>query len=277
MRDSIQLDARNQKALIDGRNLFEKAFPIEIRASDGLRATLTFCHGKNESMMDAFLTTLAAYIINTYETKLLKQRLKTLYEDLNPFQLQEIVGFLPELEDDKALCFAAREDAVKEGLCSYFKEHERASLEGLVTFRLNRYDALLNRAAERLSELYFMHKEYEEFIDLLRYFVRVQDGRPKLVHLIVHPHCMYVILNEDKEDITTECIADFAAPEEVCSDNFDDLLISILITLAPEKIVVHNKACIENDTLFETIHKVFDAVEYCAGCTACGKAKIQYQ
>ena len=144
-----------------------------------------------------------------------------------------------------------------------------------MTFRLNRYDALLNRAADRLIELYFMHKEYEEFIDLLRYFVHVQDRRPQMIHLIVNPCSMYAILNEDKEEITAECVAEFAAPDEVCRENFDDLLISILITLAPKKIVVHNSSSIQNTTLFTTIHKVFDAVEYCTGCSLCKKIKTQ--
>ena len=275
MKDCIQLGVGNQTALKSRRILFEKEFPIKIQTGNGPHATVTLSYGKNQNMLDAFLTTLAAYIIDTYERKLLKQRLQTQHDNLKPFQLQEIVEFLPDLEEEQTLCTAARAQKVKEGLSSYFKEHEKASLEGLVTFRLKRYDVLLNKVADRLLELYFMHKEYEEFIDLLRYFVHVQDRRPQLVHLVVHPCSMYAILNEDKEDITAECIADFAAPEEVCSDNFDDLLISILITLAPEKIVVHNGSMIENDTLFTTIHKVFDAVEYCTGCSLCGTVKTQ--
>lgn len=275
MKDCIQLGVGNQAALKNRRFLFEKDFPIKIQTSNGPRATVTLRYGKNQDMLDAFFTTLAAYIIDTYERKLLKQRLQTQYDDLMPFQLQEIVGFLPELEEDEILCAAARTQLVKDGLTTYFKEHEQASLEGLVTFRLRLYDALLNKVADRLLELYFMHKEYEEFIDLLRYFVRVQDGRPQLVHLIVHPCSMYAILNEDKEDITAECVAEFATPDEVCCENFDDLLISILITLAPEKIMVHNSGSIENDTLFATIHKVFDAVEYCTGCSLCGNMKTQ--
>ena len=275
MKNCIQLGVGNQTALISGRILFEKDFPIKIQTSNGPRATVTLRYGKNQDMLDAFFTTLAAYIIDTYERKLLKQRLQTQYDNLKPFQLQEIVGFLPELEEDQTLCAAVRTQLVKDGLFTYFKEHEQASLEGLVTFRLRLYDALLNKVADRLLELYFMHKEYEEFIDLLRYFVRVQDGRPQLVHLIVHPCSMYAILNEDQEDITAECVAEFATPDEVCSDTFDDLLISILITLAPEKIMVHNSGSIENDTLFATIQKVFDAVEYCTGCSLCGTVKTQ--
>lgn len=275
MKDCIQLGVGNQTALKNRRFLFEKEFPVKIQTSNGPRATVTLRYGKNQTMLDAFFTTLAAYIIDTYERKLLKQRLQTQYDNLMPFQLQEIVGFLPELEEDETFCTAARAQLVKNGLTTYFKEHEQASLEGLVTFRLKHYDALLNKVADRLLELYFMHREYEEFIDLLRYFVRVQDGRPQLVHLIVHPCSMYAILNEDKEDITAECVAEFAAPDEVCCENFDDLLISILITLAPEKIMVHNSGSIENDTLFATIHKVFDAVEYCTGCSLCGTVKTQ--
>ena len=148
-------------------------------------------------------------------------------------------------------------------------------MEGLVTFRMKEYEALLTQAAEQLFDIYLTHKEYEEFIELLRYFVNVQSARPHLTHLIVHSRGMYTILNEDKEDITAECISDFARPEEISTDNFDDLLISMLITLAPEKIIVHNSVDIKNAELFDTINKVFGKVEYCTGCEMCGVKAAQ--
>ena len=73
---------------------------------------------------------------------------------------------------------------------------------------------------------------------------------------------MYTVLDENNEDITEKCIADFGGVEETPYENFDDLLISVLITLAPEKIVIHNGENIKNRELFDTIKRVFGKVEY---------------
>ena len=275
LNDRIQLGFRNEKALVNERLLSEKEFPVEVLQKPDERVDVLFKYGSNQRIFDEFITALADYIINKYEKKILKRIILNNYGDLKPFQLQDIVRHLPELEQDRETGRAKRRSVVKDGLYSYFEENDSASVEGLVTFRMKEYEALLTQAAEQLFDIYLTHKEYEEFIELLRYFVNVQSARPHLTHLIVHSRGMYTILNEDKEDITAECISDFARPEEISADNFDDLLISMLITLAPEKIIVHNSVDIKNAELFDTINKVFGKVEYCTGCEMCGVKAAQ--
>lgn len=280
LNDCIKLGFKNTKALAEGKLLSDGAFPIEIVENCGERVEVRFVYGNNQKIFDQFLTTLSEYIINQYEKKILKQILSANYGDFKPFQLRDIISRLPELEQDEETGAAVRFRAVKEELRDYFKESDRASVEGLVTFRLQKYEALLHQTAEQLFDIYLTHKEYEEFIELLRYFVNVQNARPHLTHLIVNFNGMYTVLNEEKENITAECISDFANPEEITADNFDDLLISMLITLAPEKIVVHNSTYIRNAELFETINRVFGKVTYCTGCEMCENAfvpcKLQY-
>ncbi len=275
LNDRIRLGFRNEKALVNDRLLFEKNFPIEVLKKTDERIDVMFQYDSNQTVFDEFITTLADYIINQYEKKILKHILLNNYGDLKPFQLQDIVSHLPELEQEKETCRAKRRSIVKNELYNYFAENNSASVEGLVTFRMKEYETLLNQAAEQLFDIYLTYKEYAEFIELLRYFVNVQSARPRLTHLIVHSRGMYTILNEEKEDITEECISDFARPEEISTDNFDDLLISILITLAPERIIVHNSDCIKNAELFDTINKVFGKVEYCTGCEMCAGKTVQ--
>ena len=273
LNDRIQLGFRNEKALVNERILSE--FPIEISTDRDERIDVLFTYGDNKKIFDEFITALADYIINKYEKKILKRIVLNKYGELKPFQLQDIVSRLPELDNDEEVGLAGRRCVVKDGLYEYFQENDSASVEGLVAFRMHKYEMVLAQAAEQLLDIYLTHKEYEEFIELLRYFVNVQSARPHLTHLIVQTNGMYSILNEEKEDITAECISDFARPDEISTDNFDDLLISMLITLAPEKIVVHNSADIKNAELFDTINKVFGKVEYCTGCEMCSIAKVQ--
>lgn len=269
MNDRIWLGFRKEKALAEERILSEMKFLIQEVQEDDKHTDVCYDFKTDETLYDRFLSALSDYILSRYERKLLKQILNKQYGIINPFQQQEIVLYINELEKDAALCRCARINAIRQGLDRYFSENSEASVEGLVMFRLKRYETLIKDVAEELFEIYSAHKEYQEFIALLRYFVGVQVGRPEFVHLICHNQEMYSIFNCDEEDITAECIADFAKPEEVCAENFDDLLISILITLAPERIVVHNRDCIRNKELFETIEKVFEKIEYCKECKLC--------
>ncbi|MBR4890005.1 MAG: putative sporulation protein YtxC [Clostridia bacterium] len=272
MNERIQLGFRNEKALINERILSEREFPIEIKADLKERIIVLFVG--EDKVFDEFLSALADYIINRYEIRILKRILSKSYGELKPFQLKGILENLLQLEDDPKLCRRKRHEVIKKGLYCYFKENKMANVEGLVTFRLKEYEALLTHVSERILDIYLMHKEYEEFVGLLRYFVGVQNDRVKLVHIVVKRHKMYTILNELGEDITNECISDFVSPDDISGDNFDDLLISILITLAPEKVIVHNGEEINNQELFTTIGSVFDKVEYCKGCNLC-KAKAK--
>ncbi|RYD06895.1 hypothetical protein N752_01845 [Desulforamulus aquiferis] len=52
--------------------------------------------------------------------------------------------------------------------------------------------------------------------------------------------------------------------------NYEDLLISALITIAPNKIVFHTNLQDQPETTMETIKSVFAGrVSECSGCTLC--------
>lgn len=269
MKDHIQLGFRNRKALMKEKILSERDFPIAVLDDCGKRLNVEFAFGFHQKIFQAFLEELADYILSQYEIKLLKHILVNEYNAVKPYQLKDVLGELSEIQQDENYSKCARLKVIQDDLRRYFKEQNSANVEGLVTFRLPKYRMLLERMAEELFDRYLANREYQEFIALLRYFVSVQSGRPKLVHLFVHEHRMYTIMNEEKEDITAKCISDFVPPEEVSAENFDDLLISMLITLAPEKMIVHNSVHIQNTELFNTIHHVFDNVVYCDGCDMC--------
>ena len=226
--------------------------------------------GRHEDAYEEFVSTLADCIINRYERILLSKLIGNAAEGVHPYRVREMLLALPELSGDQDFGDRKRQDAVKRDLNLYFSDHDSANIEGLVMFRLKNYQAILAQTAECLIDRNFIKREHEEFISLLRYFVSVQNDRPKLAHLVVHQNCRYTLHNEDHEDITALCLSDFiASGESVVSHNADDLLISILITLAPERLVIHGKNFIWNHELFETVERVFEKTEYCEACTLC--------
>ena len=66
------------------------------------------------------------------------------------------------------------------------------------------------------------------------------------------------ILNRRRKDITDLYFDELIKSEEPLTD--EDIILSELISIAPEKIVIHDKC--ENEKIYETISKIFENVVY---------------
>ena len=222
-------------------------------------------------LLDQFVNLLAEYIIDRYEPQFIKRLLQEGYPTLSPVHQREVLHSAEHFADDPEIGRKARKQSILLSLYDYLREDSVMLLEGFVAFRLKDYEAILETLTERLVEECITQKEYEDFIGLLKYFVNMQENRPHLVHLVIIADGSYALLSETGENITQRCLADFIDVEDLsCRANFDDLLISMLITLAPENIALHNCEHFRNKELLQTIKRVFDGhLIYCAGCELC--------
>ncbi len=221
--------------------------------------------------LDQFISVLAEYIIDRYEPQMIKRLLKESYPSLPPAQKRNILRGIEVYADDPDIGYSARKKAVVLSLYDYLREDSDMLLDGFVAFRLKEYESMLENMVERLVDDCITQREYEDFIDLLKYFVSVQEIRPSLAHVVVTIDGRYCIVSEQGENITQRCLSDFVDCSNIPENtNFDDLLISMLITLAPQKIMVHNAENIRNPELFQTIKQVFAGqIAYCTGCEIC--------
>lgn len=223
-----------------------------------------------ENVSEETVANLAEYIMEKYEKPLFLKVLNERYSNALPFKKNYVLLNFAKYASDSELGYEARKKLIEECIYKYFKEGKSTLFtEGFVFFRLKRYESILEELAEKIFEDRMAELEYEEFIRLLRYFVNIQENRPKLINVSVRAEGVYEIFDADGKNITQKCLEDFFSDENNATEvNFDDLLISMLITLAPKKIAVHGGEKIINKELFTTIGRVFDGdVFYCGGCT----------
>ena len=279
MFDRITLGIKGDSNLIQTRlyNHPECVFPISVSKDEAEKSVtyIEFDPADDTFILEQYVNVVAEYIIDRYETRLLRRILETTYQELSPIEKREILKSIETCSDDPEIGYNARKQAVFLSVYDYLRENKTMFLDGFVAFRLKSYESLLARLAERLVESYIAGKEYEEFVGLLKYFVNVQAPRPEGVHIFVCAKGGYRILDKEKNDITARCFADFLEGEVLLTEEaYDDLLISVLITLAPQKIFIHQKENIRNHELFTTISRVFDGqMVYCDGCPLCEKNK----
>ena len=255
MNDRIMVGFRNDKKLRYCSVISEKTFPVtDVYFDDN--HTYAVLDTANTEKFNRYIESLSAYIIDRYETKILKRIILKKYPEIPSPIVNEII----KLKDDE--CENQRKKVLFDILKKYFSENESGSVEGIVNFRLYDYKVLLNELADDIVDIYYLNREYDDFIELLRYFINVQTQRADLIYIAVNENGMYTILDKNRKDITRESLAEVVSVNDEDKLAYDDLLISVLISLAPERIIVKNRENIKNRQIFETVEKVFETVVY---------------
>jgi putative sporulation protein YtxC len=219
---------------------------------------------------------LADYIIKQYEDKLISRIINSNYCYFNSNERKEIQSLALRIirNDDKnflnSLFQIRRRNIIIRKLLDYFEGSDSLILDGFVNFRLKDYMKDLEEVVDKAVDEFLMEREYKEFIRLLKYFVEIQDPKFNVIHVIVGYDNKYILLDENKMEITNECIQEFVNEISEGEINYDDLLVSSLITLAPRKIILHSTSQFKNKELLETIKNVFSGkVGICTGCDIC--------
>ncbi len=219
---------------------------------------------------------LADYIIRQYEERLLTRIINGNFCYFNGAERKEILSRALKIirNEDRAfinsLFQIKRRNIIVKGLMDYFENSNNIILDGFVNFRLKEYMKDLEDVADKAVDDFLMDREYREFIRLLRYFVDIQEPKIDTVHVLVDYENRYMLLDGMKREITNECIHEYMSEISVGEINYDDLLVSSLITFAPRKIFLHGTGRFRNKELMETIKNIFSGrVFICQGCEVC--------
>jgi putative sporulation protein YtxC len=155
-------------------------------------------------------------------------------------------------------------------ILEYLDMEDEFNIEGFVNFRLNMYINELNDAIERALEIFVAEREYNEFIKLLRYFVEIQECKIDTIHLCQSKDGRYILYDESRNRISSEYFDELRAEIIDENINYDDLLISTLITISPKKITIHDIDSFKNRELVQTIMNVFtERITICSKCELC--------
>ena len=162
-------------------------------------------------------------------------------------------------EDDLMgkMLYNRRKALIEESALDYLKENSYIILNGFINFRLEEYKNELKKLCRNAAEEFSALREYDEFLNMLRFFVSVQAPKEKTVHVIKKENELR-IFNKRHKDITDYYAEEFAFSSEGFTS--EDIALSALIAIAPRKIIIHDKK--ENDKIYETLLSVFSEVEF---------------
>ncbi|NLW24933.1 MAG: putative sporulation protein YtxC [Clostridia bacterium] len=221
---------------------------------------------------------IADIIIEDWAQILVKKIIRDHYYYFNEEEKKSIKEKALELlkKEENKYYRLHRKEKVVERVLEYLERHDELVIEGFINFRLKDYISELEEIVDAAADDFLLEKEYLEFIRLLRYFVDIQEPKVNEVNILLEKNSMFKLLDSEGKEIENEYLEGFCVELMSNSVNYEDLLISALITLAPKQLVIHLKNEEEFKETIKTIQNVFgNKVNYCRGCTMCIPKKMQ--
>ncbi|CAG7839659.1 sporulation protein [Clostridium novyi B str. ATCC 27606] len=186
-------------------------------------------------------------------------------------EMQEVINRSIEIlsnsekitDEDTIYCMNKKNDIIDK-IKECIDENDTINIRGFITFRMKQLRKDFECIVSKVVEKYMAKKEYDEFIKLLKYFVDIQESKIKELNIIIKNDGSYLIQDENKKDIMEDMFKELTGINSTQDVEYDDLIISGLITYCPENIVIYNKENSKNKEMINTIEEVFKGrVKFC--------------
>lgn len=215
----------------------------------------------------------AQYIIETHEQAAVRVMIAKEYGYDDPEELMAIEAYCwfnpdPAQEPGLAIGASNRQAVISEELRQYLRHERLLIIEGMLRFRLQRYMDQLREIVEYAIDEYTADKQYEEFISLLKYFVYIQEAKIPVAHLIHKNAHEFMLLDEQMKPIETKQLDQFVVEMIDKEINYEDMIVSTLITVSPQTIYIHTRH--PEMQVIQTIRQIFeDRATVCTKCPRC--------
>lgn len=293
---SSNVDALRDRLYLEAKNLQKRGVNLVLSTREAGDITFLGCnlipaaHGSGAenqgwAIRQYLAQTVSDLIVTKWEELLLSKLINYQKNYFSPEERQQILkraqryleltdGFVvPAMGEHAVLpsqCLNNRCNKIRQELTAYLRNHNELIIDGFLRFRLKGYINQLGQAVDSAIEELLMEREYQDFIRLLQYFVEIQEPRASQVHVVLRPTGTFQIYDSRGEPVENEYQDSFLLDVVDTDLNYEDLLISALITIAPQQITIHQAELERASVSIETIQKVFDGrVLVCRGCERC--------
>ncbi|MCM3783290.1 putative sporulation protein YtxC [Neobacillus mesonae] len=264
-----------------GLHISKQGFRFSYRQHEGKAAWI--CKGYENHpgfieglprMYEIMAAGLADYVIECREEQQLQRLISRECINMEPEELDRVkricAPLLKSISEAEQGTREQRHAKLTRGLLNALQDISVINLEGALSFRLHEYKNELHEIVEYALDEFYMDRQYEEFMSLLKYFVYFQDPKIPLVNVIHKGQHEFVLLDEafNPMPMPQEESVIMEMPGIELEMEVEDMIISRLISISPRKMRLHTNS--PEFPLIHTITQIFeDKVEICRSCTHC--------
>ncbi|ABB15558.1 putative sporulation protein YtxC [Carboxydothermus hydrogenoformans] len=156
-----------------------------------------------------------------------------------------------------------REREIGKKIYEFLLENSLINLDGFILFRLQKEVSEIYHSLDLAVEEQILEKEYQEFIKVVKCFLEIQPVKVRMVQ-VFWVNGYLVLVDEHQRKVEDKFIENLLTQRQRLF--LEDILISALISLAPEKIIIHRHDDSINFDL-KPIKDIFEErVEICTKC-----------
>ncbi|MGL5507127.1 MAG: sporulation protein YtxC [Paraclostridium sp.] len=158
--------------------------------------------------------------------------------------------------------FSKKETIIKESLfhrvIQCIGSENYINIDGFVKFRMKELLGYISNIVDIALEEYIMKKDHDEFINVLKYFIEVQDGKIDILKVYIKKDNSVILCDKDDKIIENENDEELINMFVKENLNYEDFLISTLLSLCPKEILIYNSAKNhKSNEIIETIKSIF--------------------
>lgn len=220
---------------------------------------------------------LAEHILNDWEKQVIWREITRSCRNLDSDDRKIIFGksshFLRKCHDSESLNLLmnyGRKNRIAHRVFRHLEESCQLVVEGFINFCMRDYLTEVKFSVEVAREELRNEKEYSDFVNLLRYFVDSQIPKMQEVNLMIADNGVFYLWDGQGAKIEENYMNYYLDDMLLDEIDLDDVLISILITIAPRRIILHNISKLPPSESVEMIRNVFkEKIIECQGCERC--------
>lgn len=199
---------------------------------------------------------ITSLIVGIMQNTLLRDYVLKHYNDISSEDKEKIYVYALNLFMDKE---AIIRETVHNKIQNYIISNDFINIDGFLKFRVKEFGKYISTISDRALEEYTMKKDQDEFVNVLKYFINMQEERIDYVKIHIVDESYIILLDKDGkriEGIEDEEILNMVIQENL---NYEDFLISTLLTLCPKKIeIIDSLNNNSSKEIIETIESIFD-------------------
>lgn len=248
--------------------LEDKRIVVDINNEENVLLYIDYVAGK-----------IATYILNSVEPKIIRDEVELECLDLLDDEIENAIcekvewELLHKNEQIRQEYFENVKKEIFNGLYNY----GNFNLFGFLNFRYKMRRLEIRDYINIALEDYFGDESEEQFISLVRRVVSIQQPQVELINLILFSPNDYEIITDKGQRINIEDVEkildDYLYDDESLEQQLH-LILSVLMTLVPSKIIVHVSEK-QDPYISQMLKKIYvDKVTICNSCNFCEGAKL---
>lgn len=219
------------------------------------------------------LSKMIQYIINrVYLMDMIDTKLDIILNDFIQSDIDEVKKVVNTLLLDESY-FEEDRRIIDEEIKDYLMENNTLILDGYFKFRSKSFENLIDDIIEKVILDIQLESEYEDFIEMLQYYLESQLPKVNVVNVIISKD-RFFLYDEKNRPIDSPALKSIIEDSDSDDISKADILVSSLIVLAPNKVVIHLKNDKEKE-LMQILKKIFEhKLSFCYSCEICDNNQI---